>query len=179
MKPVIEPAEPQIEDRAALLVDPAARADAALDHQVAAAQRRARERAGVDLDDDDAGHHVLAGRPADAPVDLDLRAVDQTAAEVAERALEMDLAARQDADPQRVLRARVLDRDLPDALLVDEPAQLEVDLAGRQVPWRRTRALSPSISETCGGLGVRLREPARVVADPPLAYRCHTSTSRS
>src|SRR6478672_12108759 len=51
------------EDGAALLVDAGARADAALDHQVAAAQGGAGQRAGVASDDNDAGDHVLAGRP--------------------------------------------------------------------------------------------------------------------
>src|SRR3954464_6912173 len=92
------------DDRPALLVDAGARADLALDDQVPAAQRRAGERAGVGLDHHDARHHVLGHRPADAAVDLELRAVAQPAAEVAEAALEGDPAALEDRDAQRVAR---------------------------------------------------------------------------
>ena len=104
MKPFIEPASPADDDRAALLVDPRAGADAALDHEVAAAQRRARERAGVAVDDHDAAHHVLARRPADAALDVHLGPVDEPAREVAEAALERDLAPGQDPDAERVPR---------------------------------------------------------------------------
>ena len=62
--------------------------------------------------DDDARHHVLARRPADAALDVDLGAVDDAAAEVAEAAVEGDLAAGEDADAERVLRARVADGDV-------------------------------------------------------------------
>src|SRR4026208_564063 len=79
MKPVIEPASPPT-----MIVPPfwsipvrapplPLRALAALADRVAAAHRRARERAGVRLDHDDAAHHVLAGRPADPARDGDLR----------------------------------------------------------------------------------------------------------
>ena len=121
------------DDRAALLVDAGAGADAALDDEVAAAERGAGERAGVAVDHDDAGHHVLARRPADAALDVDLGPVDEAAAEVAEAAVEGDLAAGEDADAERVLGARVAHGHVGDALLVDQPAQLEVDLARRQV----------------------------------------------
>src|SRR3954468_18406357 len=47
-----------------------------------APQRPAGEGAGVGLDHHDARHHVLGHRPADAAVDLELRAVAQPAAEV-------------------------------------------------------------------------------------------------
>jgi len=60
------------------------RAYAAPDDEVAAAHRSSGQRAAVPVDDDDAGHHVLAGRPADAAGDVDLRAVDPPAGEVAE-----------------------------------------------------------------------------------------------
>ena len=83
------------------------------------------------------------------PVDLDLGAVDEPAAEVAEAALEGDPAAGEDAGAERVLRAGVEDRDVLDALLVEQPAQLEVDLAGGQVARVET-ARSPSISATFG-----------------------------
>ena len=107
------------QDRAALLVDARAGADAALDDDVAAAQRGAGQRAGVAVDHHDARHHVLAGRPADAAGDMDLRAVDHAAAEIAEGAFEGDPAAREDADAQRMARARVADGHLGDALLVE------------------------------------------------------------
>src|SRR4029078_9969280 len=48
------------QDQAALLVDPAAGSRPALDHQVAAAQGGAGQRAGVAGAHDDAGHHRLA-----------------------------------------------------------------------------------------------------------------------
>ena len=178
MNPVIEPTEPHDDDRAALLVDPRARSDATLDDEVAAAHRGARERAAVSVDDDDAGHHVLAGRPADPARDVDLRAVDEAAGEVAERALEADLAAAEDADAERVAPLRVLDDDLVDALLVEEAAELEVDRARRQLTCveRRDAVLDDRRARRLrDGLG----EPARVVRDLPLAYRCHTRTSRS
>jgi hypothetical protein len=60
------------DDRATLLIDAGASADLALDDQVTAAHRRPRERARVRVDHDDAGHHVLAHRPADPSLDVDL-----------------------------------------------------------------------------------------------------------
>src|SRR5262249_24882465 len=54
------------DDRPALLVDPAARTDSPVDDDVAAAEGRTGQGARVACDRDDAGHHVLAGRPADA-----------------------------------------------------------------------------------------------------------------
>src|ERR1700753_3193623 len=121
------------DDRAALLVDPGASANLALDHQVAAADRRARQGPGVGVDDDDPGHHVLAGRPADAPGDVDLGAVDHAQREIAQGAFEVQLAAGQDARAQRVLGSRVEHRDVGDALLVEQPPQLEVDPPGGEM----------------------------------------------
>src|SRR5919106_6117246 len=82
-------------DRPALLVDPGAGAHLALDHEVAAADRRSGEGTGVAVDDDDARHHVLADRPTDPSLHVHLRAVDQPEAEVAERAVDRDAAARE------------------------------------------------------------------------------------
>ena len=147
---------------------PGARADAALDDEVAAAERGARERAGVAVDHDDAGHHVLAGRPADPALDVHLGAVDDPAAEVAEAAVEGDLAAGEDADAERVLGARVAHRHVGDALLVDQPAQLEVDLPRREVvrvELGRGAVDLGDLRDRC----VRLGEAARVVADRVLA----------
>ena len=166
------------EDRAALLVDAAAGADAALDHEVAAADGRAGQRAGVAVDHDHARHHVLAGRPAHAAGDVHLWPVDHAAAEVAQAALERDLAAGEDAHADRVLRAGVLHRHVGDALLVQQPAQLEVDLARGQVARVEHRPLAVHLGHL-GDLGVRLRQPAGVVGDLALAYRVHTSTSPS
>ena len=162
MKPVIEPASPSDDDRAALLVDARAGADAAVDDHVAAADRRAGERAGVAVDDDDAAHHVLARRPADAALDVHLGPVDQAEAEVAERAVEGDPAALQDADAERVARARVEDRDVADALLVDQPAQLGVDLARRQVARVELGAAAVDLRDA-RARAVDLDEAARVV----------------
>ena len=124
-----------------------------------------RERAGVAVDDDDARHHVLAGGPADAALDVDLRPVDQPAAVVAEAALERDLAALQDADADRVLGAGILDRHVGDAALVDEAAQLEVDLARRQVLGVEDGLVAVDLRHVGDGV-VRLHEPAGVVDDP-------------
>src|SRR5665213_3805284 len=130
------------DDRAALLIDSRPRADATLDHQVASADRRSGERAGVGVDDDHPGHHVLAGRPADAAGDVDLGAVDHAEREVAEAALEAQPAARQQARAKRVAGPRIEDRDLLDPLRVEQPAQLEVDLPGRQVLGVEARRLA-------------------------------------
>ena len=93
MKPEKAPVRAADDDRAALLVDAGAGADVALAHEIAAAQGRAERRAGVLLDDDRAGQHVLGARPADAALDADVRTVDQAAAEVAEAALESRAAS--------------------------------------------------------------------------------------
>src|SRR5262249_11486534 len=120
------------DDRPALLVDPCASAHPALNDHVAAAEGGTGQRARVARNRDDAGHHVLAGRPADAPGDVDLGPVDQAAAEVAEAALERDPTAGEDADADRVLRTGVSDGDDTDALLVEKAPELEVDLPRRK-----------------------------------------------
>src|SRR6478736_3614336 len=150
----------------------------ALDDQVAAAQGGAGQRACIAFDDNDAGHHVLAGRPADPAGDVHLGAVDHAAAEVAEAALERDLAAGQDADTERVLGARVLDRDVGDAALVEQVLQLQVDLAGGElgrVEHGRRAVHLGDVGDGC----IRLHQPAGVIRDLALAYRFHTSTSPS
>ena len=101
-------------------------------------------RAGVAVDDDDAGHHVLAGRPADPAGDVDLGPVDQAATEVAEAAAEGDPAARQDPDAERALGARVQDGDVVDALLVEQAPELQVDLPRGQVLRRTSRGRARS-----------------------------------
>src|SRR3954468_11854166 len=154
------PGAPADDDRPALLIDARAGADAAVDDEVAAADRGPGERAGVAVDDDDARHHVLARRPADAALDVDLGPVDQPAAEVAERAVERDPAAREDADAERVLRARVQHRDVLDALLVEEPAQLGVDLPDREVARVELRAVAVDLRDA-RGRSVDLDEAAR------------------
>src|SRR5580693_10691768 len=151
------------DDRAALLVDPGARPDVPADHQVAAAQRRAGERAGVLVHQHDAGHHVLRGRPADPPGDVDLRAVDQPAAEVAEAARDPDPAAQKQAYRDRVAGLRVEHGHLGDALGVQQPAQLEVDLPDGQVGRVQLRGV-PADHRGLGGGGVRVGQPANVVA---------------
>src|ERR671918_1806254 len=166
------------DDRSALLVDAAPSPHAALDEHVAAAQGRPGERAGVAVDDDDPGHHVLARRPADAAGDVDLGPVDQAAAEVAERALEGDAAAREDADAERVLGAGVLHGQVLDPLLVEQPAELQVDLPGREDAGVEDGLLPVDLGDL-GDVGMRLCEAARVVGDRPLTYRCHTITSPS
>src|SRR5579875_2390889 len=166
------------DDRPALLVDAGPGADLPLDHDVAAAQRGAGERAGVALDDDDAGHHVLRHRPADAPVDLDLRPVDHAAAEVAEAAFEGDPAPGEDADRQRVTGAGLQDGDVGDALLVEQRAQLEIDLANRQITRVEARGGSVDLRDMGGGV-IELDQPPGVELPGPavgLSYLLHTIT---
>src|SRR5262249_57837430 len=103
------------------------------------------------------GDHVLRHRPADPPGDVDLGAVDQAAAEVAEAAVDGDPAPGEDADRDRVLRARVLDRDVGDPLGVDQPAELQVDLAGRQVCGVEDRLALRTFTLDLGDAG-RLRD---------------------
>src|SRR5262249_4455350 len=57
------------DDRAALLIHSRPRTDAAPHDEVPAAHGRTCEGATVSVDDHDPGHHVLAGRPADAARD--------------------------------------------------------------------------------------------------------------
>src|SRR4051794_21880600 len=161
------------DDGAALLVDARARPDPPLHDEVAAAERSTCQRAGVVVDHDDAGHHVLARRPADAALDVHLGAVDQAAAEVAQAALERDAAAREDPHPQRVARARVEHGDVADALLVEQPAQLVVDLARGELARVERRAAVGDLRDARDG-PVGLDQAAGVVG-----HRCHTITSPS
>src|SRR4051812_4806869 len=163
------------EDGPALLVDAGARAHLALDHEVAAAQRGAGQRAGVRLDHHDPGHHVLGDRPAHAPVDLELGSVTEAAAEVAEAALEGHPAARENPDAQRVASARVEDRDVLHALLVEQPAQLGVDLARRQLARVELGPLAVDLGDL-RDRPVQLDEPAGVVG---ARYLVHTITAPS
>src|SRR6201997_5166675 len=173
------PGPAEDDDRAALLVDPGARADLTLDDEVAAAHGGPGQRARVRVDHDDAGHHVLAHRPAHAALDVDLGAVDDAAAEVAETAVEGDLAAGEDADAERVLGARVEDGDVGDALLVEQPAELEVDLARGEILGVEDGPVAVDVGDHRHRV-VDLDEAARVVADHPFAgYRVHTITSPS
>src|SRR5262249_19145056 len=165
------------DDRAALLVDPGPSAHVALHHQVAAPQGGAGERAGVALHDDHAGHHVLGDRPAHAPGDLDLGPVDQPAAEVAETALEADPAAGEDRHAERVAGARVPDRHVRDALLVDQPAELRVDLPRGHVAGLDHGARAVDLRLLRDRV-VELDEPALVHAGL-LAHLLHTRTSPS
>ena len=163
------------EDRAALLVDPRPRAHLALDDEVASAQRGAGERAGVALDDDDARHHVLGHRPAHSPVDLDLGPIDQADPEVAEAPLEGDAAAGQDPGAERMTGARIEDRHVLDALLVEQPAQLGVDLARGQLARVEHGALAVDLGDL-RDRAVELDEPAGVVGR---AQVVHTITAPS
>src|SRR6188472_2102079 len=165
------------DDGAALLIDPGPRADVALDDQVATPQCRARQRPGVVLDDDDAGHHVLGHRPADAPGDLDLGPVDQPAAEVPKAALEPNPAAGQDRHAEGVTGARIAHGHVGDALLVDQPPQLGVDLARGHLASLDHRAL-PIDLRLLRNRVVELDEPALVHAGL-LAHLLHTRTSLS
>src|SRR5919201_1057029 len=94
------------------------------------------------------------------------------------RAREGDAAASEDPDAERVLRAGVLDRDVLDALLVEQPPQLEVDLPRRKVVRVEARAVPVGLGDA-RRLRVRLREPAGVIPDSAFPYRCHASTTPS
>ena len=167
------------DDRAALLVDAGARADVTLDDEVAAAQGRAGKRAGVVIDHDDPRHHVLGDRPPDPSGDLDLGAVDQPTAEVAQAALEADPAAGEDGDAERVPRARVEDGHVGDTLLVDQPAQLGVDLSGRQLSGVEHGAAAVDLRALGDGV-VELDEPPLVHPNGgPFAHLLQTRTSPS
>src|SRR6185295_1339660 len=113
--------------------------------------------------------------------DTHLRAVDQPDAEVAERALERDRAALEDPDADRVLGARVLDRHVGDPLLVDQVAQLEIDLAGRELGGVEHRGRAVDLGDV-GNFGVGFGQAASVVGRPAPAgrpYLLHTSTCPS
>src|SRR5262249_45111127 len=99
--------------------------------------------------------------------------VDQAAAEVAEAALDRDLAAHEDPDGERVPRPRVEDRDVADPLLVEQPAQLVVDRARSEVLRVEHGAPVGDLRYAQDGR-VRLDQAARVVG-----HRCHTITSPS
>ena len=60
--------------------------------------RRAELRAGILLDEDGAGQHVLAAGPADAALDPDIRPVEQAAGEIAAGALDIEIEPVEDAD---------------------------------------------------------------------------------
>src|SRR2546425_4952281 len=75
-------------------------------------------------------------------------------------------------------RGGIVDDHLADALFIEQSAQLEVDRARRQL-GRVEPADAVLDLRDARRLSVRLCEPARVVGDALLSYRCHTSTSRS
>ena len=86
-------------------------------------------------------------------------------------------AASQDADTERVLGARVADRHLAHAELVDEPAQLEVDLSRGQVAGIEARPVAVDLGRAGDAL-VELDQSAGI--EPcRRGYRVHTITSLS
>ncbi len=99
---------------------------------------------------------------------MNLRAVDETAAEVAETAVERYPAAGEDADAERVLRAGVEDGDVLHALLVEQPAQLEIDLARRQALRVEDGSVAVDLRDARHRVA-GLDEPPRVVGDHALA----------
>jgi hypothetical protein len=124
-----------------------------------------------------AGHHVLGDRPAHASGDLDLGTVDQPTAEVAEAALEPYPAAGQDGDAEGVLGARIPHGHIGDPLLVDQPAQLGVDLAGGHLASLDHRALP--IDLRCLRNRIVELDQAALVHAGLLAHLVHTRTSPS
>src|SRR6201996_4701142 len=149
------------DDGAALLIDAGAGAHPALDHEVAAADGRAGQRPGVALNHANTGHHVLARRPADAPGDVDLWTVDHPQREVAERPLKPQPTPGQDPRAQRVLGAGVEDRHVAHALLVQEPAQLQVDPARGQAARVERGAVAVNLRHA-GDAGVALHQSAGI-----------------
>ena len=85
-------------------------------------------------------------------------------------------------DAERVARAGVADGHLAHALLVEQAAQLEVDLARRQVVRVEAGAVAVDLGDARDRL-VELDEPARVearlAAGAVDGYRVHTITSLS
>src|SRR6185312_5205162 len=102
------------------------------------------------------------------------------AAEVAQAAVEGDLAAGEDADAERVARARIQHGDVLHALLVEQPAQLGVDLARGEILGLEHRLVAVDLGDLRDGV-VELDEPSRVEQDLGLggAHRLHTITSLS
>src|SRR5215471_2904076 len=128
------------DDRAALHVDTDPRADIPLADEISAAHGRTEGRARVLLDHHGSRHHVLGARPADAALDVNVRPVDEAAAEVTEASVDRQVEAIENADRQGVLGARVLHDDAAEAL-AHQLADFQVDLAGRHVGGIELRAL--------------------------------------
>ena len=167
------------DDRAAFLIDARARTHIAFHDEVAAADGGTGQRPGAALDGDDARHHVLGHRPADTAVDGHLWPVDEPAGEPARAALKVNAAALQDPDRQRVLRGRIQDGDVGDAVVVDELAQRHVDLPDGQIGCIEARPAAVHL-DVVGHLGMGLDQAPGVVGDAAAGtYTCHTSTSRS
>ena len=137
------------------------------------------QRAGVGLDHDDAGHHVLARRPAHAPGDVDLRPVDHAQGEVAQGPVEAKLATGEDARSQGMLGAGIEHRDVGDALLIEQPPQLQVDPPGGHVARVERRLVAVDLGDLRDA-GVELDQPAgvehRLLRGRRLFHRVHTIT---
>src|SRR5262249_53102788 len=72
------------DDGAPFLIDPGAAADVAHAHHVAAAQGCGKARSCAFLDDPWPRQHVLGTAPANSTFDVDVRTIDQSAAEISE-----------------------------------------------------------------------------------------------
>ncbi len=120
----------------------------------------------------------LAGRPSDSPGDDHLRPIDHAEAEVPEAALKPDATPRQDADADGVLGAGVADRHLGHALLVEEPAQFQVDLAGGQLGGVEAGRLTGDLRDLGNGRE-RLGQPSGVVGDASRAGRFYSDHTRT
>src|SRR6266536_2345177 len=107
---------------------------------------------------------------ADQPTALKLnhRAVDQAAAKVAETAVEREPAAGEDADAEGMLRAGVEDSHVLHSFLVEQPAQLEIDLARCQALRIEDGSVAVELRDVRDRV-VGLDQPARVVGDHALA----------
>src|SRR6266851_296706 len=174
----IDPGVAEDDDGAALLVDAGPGPDAALDQHVPTADRGRRERPGVLFDHDHPRHHVLAGRPSDSPGDDHLRPIDHAEAEVPEAALKPDATPGQDADADGVLGAGVAHCHLGHALLVEEPAQFQVDLAGGQLGGVEPGRLTGDLRDLGNGRE-RLGQPSGVVGDASRAGRFYSDHTRT
>src|SRR5262249_11511911 len=151
-------------------------AGVAVDHQRAAADRRAGGGAGVAANDDAAGHHALADRPAAVAADLDLGVHQHAGAVVADVSVEDHPARAADPHAEVVARARVADDDR--LLPVERLAEGDVDLPNRQavaVYLDHVRTALASGSQTRHA-GVRTGS-SPISSDAIATYSSHSATT--
>src|SRR5215467_9509491 len=117
-------------DRAALQRYPGPGRRVAVDHDETSPRRCAGAFGGVAADPHRPGHEVLADRPADEALDVDVRAVAQARNIVPDVPGDGDIAAVGQADGEVVPPARLGDAH---GAAVGQPAQRRVQLADREL----------------------------------------------